>query len=73
MDTNQIIAYVDGVLSESEKKVVEQFLLHNPSFLTVVGSMNRIRMNLTDNESLSGFFQKKSEEVKAQMRLKTNK
>lgn len=67
MNFNEIIAYVEGNLSENEKKQVERFIFSSTNNLTLVGDINRIRKSLSSDETLTAFFQKKSEKVLAKI------
>lgn len=69
MNFNKIIAYVEGTLSETEKKQVEMFIFSNANNLALLGNMNRIHRSLGSDEMLSTFFQKKAEKVLTKIKL----
>lgn len=63
MNFLKIVAYVDGLLSDDEKKEVEKFIFTNPIYIEVVSGMNLLRKSLSEGESLSVFLDEKSRKI----------
>lgn len=67
MESKMLIQFVDGLLSEQEKKKVEQYLFQNPSFFKVIGGMNRIKRDLKGAMSLTDYFEQASNDLQRLM------
>lgn len=69
MYLNKIIAYVEGNLSEKEKKQIERFIFADTNNITIIGSLNHLRKSLSSDETLTTFFQRKSEEILSKINI----
>ena len=63
MEIKILIEYVEGKLNEGERKEVEKFIVANPDYFEIIGSLNRIKMSISNEDDLNHILSKKADEI----------